>query len=277
MNLYELVLVKAYYDRKREKGEGLFSHARDPEWEELHEKHNQMEQQFKAEAGRIFNLEEYTLKIEAVRQITKQEETMEKNYEFKIGDKVRIRKDSEYYVGSENNPKYKTGTVVGFNEGWVHPIQVSWGGGWENCYRARDLEPAYGCEGSQKESSQDRPIKDSIRSIRDRIYQIREDILSLEAEQKNLIEILDKEGFILKDFAAEPLIPEGVDVDDWRTWRVGDEVEMLRTWFDLEEGGIYPILEIAPGGHDDPLPVLVGTSDDWPELECLRWHSRPGK
>src|SRR5690606_41304168 len=57
------------------------------------------------------------------------------------------------------------------------------------------------------------PTRRSSDLIRDRIYQIREQIASLETEQKNLIEILDKEGFILKDFSAESPIPEGVDVN----------------------------------------------------------------
>ena len=196
---------------------------------------------------------------------------MEKNYEFKVGDKVKIREDSEYYRGTENNLKGTTGTVVRV---WKHPIYVDWGNGWESCYRGFDLELV------SEEPREEFPVNvqpnDDIRSIRERIYQIREQITSLETEQKNLIEILDKEGFILKDFSAESPIPEGVDVNDWRTWKAGDMVEMLRPWNGLEEG-IHSILEIEPASYEGKVPVRVGRSDKkvWPELENLRWHSRP--
>ena len=203
---------------------------------------------------------------------------MEKNYEFKIGDKVKIRKDSEHYAGTENNPKDTTGTVVELTDRKEYPIYVDWGNGWEtrNCYRDFDLEltneePREELVKCPEESPVSIQSKDDIRFIRDRIYQIRGDITSLETEQKNLIEILDKEGCILKDFAAESRIPEGVDVDDWRTWKVGDMVEMLRPWGELGEG-IYPIQEIDP--NDDLSPVLVGEWR-WPDPEYMRWHSRP--
>lgn len=41
--------LQAYYDRKREKGESLFSNVGDPEWKELNKKHTQMERQYKQE------------------------------------------------------------------------------------------------------------------------------------------------------------------------------------------------------------------------------------
>jgi|SRR5690554_298946 len=147
----------------------------------------------------------------------------------------------------------KQGMMEKIYEEWKHPVYVDWGDGWDN-FRS----------------------KINIRHIRDRIYQIREQIASLETEQKNLIEILDKEGFILKDFSAESPIPEGVDVNDWRTWKVGDLVEMLRPWNGLEEG-IHSILEIEPASYEGKVPVRVGGSDKkvWPVLENLRWHSRP--
>lgn len=129
---------------------------------------------------------------------------MEKNYEFQVGDKVKIREDSDYYLGTENNPKDTMGTVTGFNKDWEHYIQVEWDDGWENCYRDYDLELVN--EESREElaecpeeSSVNSPSKDDIRTARDRIYRIREHITALETEQKSLIEILDKEGFILKD------------------------------------------------------------------------------
>src|SRR5690554_6753976 len=172
---------------------------------------------------------------------------MEKNHEFK----VKIREDSEYYQ-----------------------VYVDWGNGLENCYRDFDLELV------SEEPREEFPVNvqpnDDIRSIRERIYQIREQIASLETEQKNLIEILDKEGFILKDFSAESPIPERVDVNDWRTWKAGDMVEMLRPWNGLEEG-IHSILKIEPASYVGKMPVRVGGSDEtaWPELKYLRWHSRP--
>ena len=199
---------------------------------------------------------------------------MEKNYEFRVGDKVKILKGSEYYAGTENNPKDITGTVIRIDEECKHPIYVVWGNGWGNCYRDYDLELVTE-EPSNEEQNVNIQHKDDVRSIRDRIYQIREQIASLETEQKNLIEILDKEGFILKDFAVEsPIpIPEGVDVNDWRTWKVGDLVDMVEGHNDLQQGKLYPITDIEDRLYEGNLPVEVQQA--WPLSSQYRWHSRP--
>lgn len=199
---------------------------------------------------------------------------MEKNYGFKVGDKVKIRKDSEYYGECViSNPAERVGYIERMDskqDSSHHFIKVSWGDSY-NAYRADDLELV-------KEESLNENFKRDVLSIRDRIYQIREDILSLEAEQKNLIEILGKEGFILKECTMESPIPEGVDVNDWRTWKVGDMVEMVVGHDELQQGKLYPILEIEPTWYLGEMPVMVGGSHKtvaWPELERLHWHSRP--
>ena len=186
---------------------------------------------------------------------------MEKNYEFKVGDKVKIREDSDYYLGTENNPEGTTGTVTKFNEGYTHIFQVDWGNGWENCYRDFDLELVNEEPREELvECSEEFPVNvqpnNYIRHICGRI-------------------ILDKESFILKDFTAESPIPEGVDINDWRTWKVGDRVEMLQYDAGLSKDNIYPITDLEWYGYGGDLPAEV--DGEWPLIYNFRWHSRPSK
>lgn len=58
---------------------------------------------------------------------------------FKVGDKVRIRKDSKYYT--DNGPRNPIG-ISGyisrfFGDGWIN---VEWDNGKYNNYREKDLE-----------------------------------------------------------------------------------------------------------------------------------------
>ena len=67
--------------------------------------------------------------------------------EFEIGDEVRIRTDSVYYVNdSISNPKDKTGRVTGISTTTYsdpHLITVKWDELGNNVYRSYDLEHAY--------------------------------------------------------------------------------------------------------------------------------------
>lgn len=68
------------------------------------------------------------------------------NKEFKIGDIVRIKKDTEHYIAfSIYNPRDWNGTVVNIVNASNLPkkeyiIRVSWENGRSNIYRLQDLE-----------------------------------------------------------------------------------------------------------------------------------------
>lgn len=61
---------------------------------------------------------------------------------FKIGDKVKIRKDSIYYTQKDNNPKDIRGSIRAVNDCYelTHIYSVGWENGFINTYRPRDLE-----------------------------------------------------------------------------------------------------------------------------------------
>ena len=56
---------------------------------------------------------------------------------LKVGDKVMIQKDSEFYLGHTNNPIDTTGVVVPSKiTGWY---RVKWSNGEHNSYKLKDL------------------------------------------------------------------------------------------------------------------------------------------
>lgn len=57
---------------------------------------------------------------------------------FKVGDIVKIRKDSKYYLGEYSNPKDISGKIDAIFT--YSDIWVKWSNGAENCYSQRDLE-----------------------------------------------------------------------------------------------------------------------------------------
>ena len=67
---------------------------------------------------------------------------MERTGGFKIGDKVKIAKTSEYYrKGDYSNPCDIEGTVNNYElDEESHTIRVSWSNGRYNVYRPEDLE-----------------------------------------------------------------------------------------------------------------------------------------
>lgn len=63
-----------------------------------------------------------------------------KKTKFKVGDRVRISKDSEYYVGSfYSNPTDVTGTVSEVREDEPFRYRVDWDNGLGNNYKINDL------------------------------------------------------------------------------------------------------------------------------------------
>lgn len=61
---------------------------------------------------------------------------------FKVGDKVKIRKDSGFYGDGARNPKDKIGTIteIDLEDGLDLPIRVTWADGAKNTYSEADLE-----------------------------------------------------------------------------------------------------------------------------------------
>ena len=66
---------------------------------------------------------------------------------FKVGDKVRLRKGSEYWGQSDDT----TGVIIDVDEIFTElPYEVKWGNGMNHlCYGEEDLEPATTYAGSE--------------------------------------------------------------------------------------------------------------------------------
>ena len=59
---------------------------------------------------------------------------------FKIGDKVKLRKDSWFYKCSSNsNPANIEGIVKGYSE-CILPVEIQWDNHTRNSYNESDLE-----------------------------------------------------------------------------------------------------------------------------------------
>ena len=73
-------------------------------------------------------------------QIIKKAQTQAQK--FKVGDKVKIRKDSGFYGDGDRNPKDKIGTIteIDLEDGLDLPIRVTWADGAKNTYSEADLE-----------------------------------------------------------------------------------------------------------------------------------------
>jgi hypothetical protein len=71
---------------------------------------------------------------------------------FKVGDKVKIRKDSGFYGDGARNPKDKIGeiTEIDLKDGVDLPIRVTWADGAKNTYNEDDLELYQGLSASLK-------------------------------------------------------------------------------------------------------------------------------
>jgi hypothetical protein len=67
---------------------------------------------------------------------------------FKVGDKVRIRKDSAFYYSEYyfNNPRDEDGVITGIAPRGCLDIMVEWKNGSENSYSEKDLELADGVQ-----------------------------------------------------------------------------------------------------------------------------------
>lgn len=63
--------------------------------------------------------------------------------QLKVGDKVKIKKSSEYFKeNTPYNPQGVVGTVIDTCQGSSHTIRVEWPGSKRNSYRLKDLKLA---------------------------------------------------------------------------------------------------------------------------------------
>lgn len=189
--------------------------------------------------------------------------------EFKVGDIVKIRKDSQYYgEDADNNPANILGDdvvkVYDDDDPGALNVLVVWKTGCRNSYAATDLELAE--IGEQK---------DSIREMRDRIYAIDAELKSLQEEREKLVENLREEGLVLVEKHKDH------DMSDWRNWQVGDIVyikEFSEDYDRLVAPGEYPILEVEGSHYCGELPCRIGRNfedDVWPRVANMKWVRRP--
>lgn len=108
--------------------------------------------------------------------------------------------------------------------------------------------------------------RDRIREIEVELKAVRETARasekSLVAEHIQLMTQLEAEGFKLLD---------QVNLSSPEDWKIGDKVELLREW-DGMRPGIYQITDFDHGDRRRPVELA---HSDWPEIEYMRWHSRP--
>lgn len=196
---------------------------------------------------------------------------MEKNIGFKVGDKVKIRKDSKYYGASWfSNPVDVLGEVNSIYPNSELPIRVEWSTGVLNCYRSCDLELVKDESPAQDGLDKEQPPKVDILAIRDRIYKIDEDLVTLRNERAGLVKDLLDEGFILNEKNSEH-----VDINDWRTWKIGDLVKASKDFGTLVEGTLYEITDMEDADcYDGILPIELN-GEWWPEISIVLWISRP--
>jgi hypothetical protein len=65
---------------------------------------------------------------------------MKKEYLYKVGDRVRIKNTSSYYVDNDrDNPKNINGIITEYDTSGL-PVSVKWDNGGYNGYNESDLE-----------------------------------------------------------------------------------------------------------------------------------------
>lgn len=191
---------------------------------------------------------------------------------IKIGDRVKIRKDSKYYGRDYSNPMDVIGEVCYINPDSSYSITVDWSNEHSNVYRESDLELT--------EQILD---KDPIQ-IRDRIKEIVGIVEALSVEKEELVEALASMGFALidvenpKEEGGNISIPSA-DLEDWRNWQEGDLIECVNNFGNFEGrltvGKKYEVSDLTPGyvylDEDDE-----GVHTGW-DRNRFKFHSRPSK
>lgn len=141
-------------------------------------------------------------------------------------------------------------------------------------------KPAEQVEACSKPDPRDSAKRDSdyVCWMRDRITEIDATTQALTTERANLVQKLASEGFALIGRVVEPV----EDMSDWRNWKVGDLLEMVKAgeWEEMTNGKLY---KFAVPENRDNFAVI----DDDGELRSFsiglnnsvscdfKWHSRP--
>ena len=194
-------------------------------------------------------------------------------HEFKVGDIVKMRKDSKYYgLDADCNPAEQVGEISSTKAGSSHSLTVEWGSRW-NYYRPEDLELVDNVDMKSEEPDVKSYEQDSIREMRDRIYTIDAELKSLQEEREKLVEVLREEGLVLLEKCEEPEL----DMTDWRNWKVGDIVEVLVEYGSVGKGK-YKVKSLEDIEYPALQPVeiyLECGEGSWPYIHNICWHSRP--
>lgn len=168
--------------------------------------------------------------------------------------------------------------------GRVDCDSVSWH--WSHDQHGGDImayrlhKPAEQVEACSKPDPRDSAKRDSdyVCWMRDRITEIDIEVQARTVERAELVQKLASEGFALIGRVVEPV----EDMSDWRNWKVGDLLEMVKAgeWEEMTNGKLY---KFAVPENRDNFAVI----DDDGELRSFsiglnnsvscdfKWHSRP--
>ena len=102
---------------------------------------------------------------------------------------------------------------------------------------------------------------------RDEVTELNAYIEKYTRERDALIERLASEGFAL----IPPVVSvvsefSGVDMNDWRNWKVGDIVSVIGD-SDVDDGE-HIILELEDSGYGGCMPIKTG--EGWPEMDYAK-------
>lgn len=109
---------------------------------------------------------------------------------------------------------------------------------------------------------------------RDRIRAIDAQLAGLTAERAERIAELAAEGFALL-----PVV-DVVDMEDWRNWQAGDMLEVMHDdesahGNEAKKGAILKIERIDQDSDEMPFKCSPEFKGAWPNINCLKFHSRP--
>lgn len=133
--------------------------------------------------------------------------------QFKVGDKVQIKKSSQYYAeNTPHNPQKVVGTVLETTQSGDHSIRVEWPGDKRNSYRLKDLKLAVP------------KVKENL--LKEVLYTDEcDDVLEVDTSMRGQVYIgageLDSDG----DFDSEKTIE--LNVEDVKKLR-----KQLKAWLD---------------------------------------------
>ena len=111
---------------------------------------------------------------------------------------------------------------------------------------------------------------------RDRITEIDRTVEALEEERVSLVQRLEYEGFRLIERINASIadsMQAHEDMSDWRNWKAGDLI--LVNGDEYAADGVFMISNFD-FDTDTTMPVYLDRCG-WPEIESMKFHSRPSK